>query len=62
VDLSLPRPAIGFVNATASIFAPALIKGVDLPVRARMDGQALFSKTALQFVITSRERFDEKKR
>src|ERR1700730_17176443 len=40
VDRSLPRPAIGFVNAAAGIFAPALIEEVDVPVKARSPYQS----------------------
>src|SRR5713226_9348706 len=40
VDRSLPPPAIGFVNAKAGVFAPALIEEVDAPVRKRSPYQS----------------------
>jgi hypothetical protein len=40
VDRGLPPPAIGFVNAQASVFAPALIEEVDVAVKARSPYQS----------------------
>src|ERR1700730_3080500 len=40
VDRSLPRPATGFVNAKASVFAPALIEEVNVSIKARSPYQS----------------------
>src|SRR5713101_4163958 len=40
VDRRLPPRAMGFVNAEAAVFAPALIEEVDAPVRERSPYQS----------------------
>jgi hypothetical protein len=39
VDGCLPPPTIGFSDAEPSVFAPALIEKVDMPVRERSPNQ-----------------------